>query len=440
MRWSRRVRRVIRRIGIDGWITDDNAIAVVALLLLLLDLLVQQSVLQSFILLFQIANRLFLTGLLGCLTLAGHLLRQGVDPGDFSVGIGVGRVGRRGRRNVKRLHTCCILWLFLAVMHLSAGIGPFIDLLGLRDAAQRHGCGQQGKQSFEVHARITDLFRPRSKGAPLDILLILKALILGLVEAASEFLPISSTGHLIIVGDFLNFTGPRAEAFQIFIQLGAILAVVWIYRARLLDIALNLDRDRKAQRLILNLAIAFIPAAILGLWFHKQITHYLFNPVTVAGALVVGGIAILLIERYARTGRVQAMDDMNWKDALVVGIAQSVALFPGVSRSGATIMGGMLSGLSRFAATEFSFFLAIPTMFAASFYSLYKEWHLLTVEDIPMFAVGFVAAFLGGLAVVRFLLAYVGQHSFAPFAWYRIVFGGLLLAYFHYHPWVGAAG
>ena len=274
----------------------------------------------------------------------------------------------------------------------------------------------------------------------MDILLIIKALILGLVEAASEFLPISSTGHLIIVGDFLNFTGPRAEAFEIFIQLGAILAVVWIYRERLLDIALNLDRDRKAQRLVLNLAIAFIPAAILGLLLHKHITHYLFNPVTVAGALVAGGIAILLIERYARTGRVQAVDEMNWKDALVVGIAQSVALFPGVSRSGATIMGGMLSGMSRFAATEFSFFLAIPTMFAASFYSLYKDWHLLTVEDIPMFAVGFVAAFLGGLAVVRFLLAYVGQHSFAPFAWYRIVFGGLLLAYFNYHPWVGAAG
>jgi undecaprenyl-diphosphatase len=191
---------------------------------------------------------------------------------------------------------------------------------------------------------------------------------------------------------------------------------------------------------VLNLAIAFIPAAILGLLFHRHITHYLFNPVTVAGALVVGGIAILLIERYARTGRVQAVDEMNWKDALVVGIAQSVALFPGVSRSGATIMGGMLSGMSRFAATEFSFFLAIPTMIAASFYSLYKEWHLLTVEDIPIFAVGFVAAFLGGLAVVRFLLAYVGQHSFAPFAWYRIAFGGLLLAYFHYHPWVSAAG
>jgi undecaprenyl-diphosphatase len=270
----------------------------------------------------------------------------------------------------------------------------------------------------------------------LDILLLFKALILGLVEAASEFLPISSTGHLIIVGDFLNFTGPRAETFQIFIQLGAILAVVWIYRERLLNVALNLDRDPKAQRLALNLMIAFVPAAVLGLLLHKHIVHYLFNPVTVAGALIVGGIAILLIERYAKASRVQAVDDMSWKDALIVGIAQSLALFPGVSRSGATIMGGMLGGLSRFAATEFSFFLAIPIMFAATFYSLYKEWRLLTLADVPMFAVGFIAAFLGGLVVVRFLLAYVGQHSFVPFAWYRIVFGGLLLLYFHYHPWV----
>jgi undecaprenyl-diphosphatase len=269
---------------------------------------------------------------------------------------------------------------------------------------------------------------------------MIKALILGLVEAASEFLPVSSTGHLIIVGDFLNFTGTRAETFEIFIQLGAILSVVWIYRERLLDLIINLDWDRRAQRLTLNLAIAFLPAAVLGLLLHKYITHYLFNPVSVAVALVAGGFVILLIERYARTGRVQAVEDMTWKDALAVGIAQSTALFPGVSRSGATIMGGMLCGVSRFAATEFSFFLAIPTMFAATGYSLYKEWGSLTLADAPLFAVGFIAAFLGGLVVVRFLLAYVGQHSFAPFAWYRIGFGGLLLIYFHYHPWVGKAG
>ena len=274
----------------------------------------------------------------------------------------------------------------------------------------------------------------------MDVVLLLKALILGLVEAASEFLPISSTGHLIIVGDFLNFTGTRAETFEIFIQLGAILAVVWVYRERLLDMLINMDWDRQVQRLTMNLLIAFLPAALLGLLLHKHITHYLFNPVSVAGALVVGGFAILLIERYARTGRVQAIENLTWRDALLIGIAQSVALFPGVSRSGATIMGGMLCGVSRFAATEFSFFLAIPTMFAATGYSLYKEWGSLTLADAPLFAVGFVAAFVGGLAVVRFLLVYVGQHSFAPFAWYRIVFGGLLLAYFHYHPWVGKVG
>ncbi|HAS85457.1 MAG TPA: undecaprenyl-diphosphatase [Candidatus Competibacteraceae bacterium] len=274
----------------------------------------------------------------------------------------------------------------------------------------------------------------------MDILLMMKALILGLVEAASEFLPISSTGHLIVVGDFLNFTGPRAETFEIFIQLGAILAVVWIYRRRLRDTLVNFGTDPQARRLVWNLLIAFAPAAILGFLLHKHITRYLFNPVTVAGALVVGGIAILLIERYARLGRVQSVAEMTWRDALGIGIAQSVALFPGVSRSGATIMGGMLGGMSRFAATEFSFFLAIPTMFAATAYSLLKEWGNLTVADVPIFAIGFVAAFLGGLAVVRFLIAYVGQHSFAPFAWYRIVFGGLLLVYFHYYPWLGKTG
>lgn len=221
-----------------------------------------------------------------------------------------------GGRNVECLYARRIVRLFLAVMHLTTGVGPFVDLLGLRDVAERHGGRQQGKELFEAHAKIAQILDCNLKERLLDILLIIKALILGLVEAASEFLPISSTGHLIIVGDFLNFTGPRAEAFEIFIQLGAILAVVWIYRERLLDIALNLDWDCKAQRLVLHLAIAFIPAAILGLLLHKHITHYLFNPVMVAGALVAGGIAILLIERYARTGRVQAVDDMTWKDAL----------------------------------------------------------------------------------------------------------------------------
>lgn len=270
----------------------------------------------------------------------------------------------------------------------------------------------------------------------MDILLLLKAFILGVVEAASEFLPISSTGHLIIVGDFLEFTGARAETFEIFIQLGAILSVVWIYRRRLLEVVTGLGTDPAAQRLVINLTVAFFPAAFLGFLLHDSITHYLFNPVTVAGALVVGGVAILLIERYCRHPHIQQVDEMTWTDALGVGLAQTLSLFPGVSRAGATIMGAMVGGLSRFAATEFSFFLAIPTMFAATLYSLYKARDVLVASDVPLFAVGFIAAFLCGLAVVKFLLAYVGRHSFVPFAYYRIVLGAVLLLYFHYHPWM----
>ena len=273
----------------------------------------------------------------------------------------------------------------------------------------------------------------------MDIILLLKALIMGVVEAASEFLPISSTGHLIIVGDFLAFTGKRAETFEIFIQLGAILAVVWIYRQRIGHVLTRMLSDPTESRLVINLAIAFLPAAVLGLLLHDYITEYLFNPVSVAFALVAGGIAILLVERYASTPRVADVDAMTWRESLVVGLVQSLSLFPGVSRSGATIMGGMVGGLSRFAATEFSFFLAIPTMFAATLFSLFKARSELSAADIPLFTVGFVASFLGGLAVVRFLLAYVGRHSFVPFAYYRIILGGLLLLYFHYHPWMGKA-
>ena len=273
----------------------------------------------------------------------------------------------------------------------------------------------------------------------METLLLLTALLLGLVEAASEFLPISSTGHLIIVGDFLGFTGEQAETFEIFIQLGAILAVVWIYRQRIIHTLGEFRSDPTAQRLLLNLAIAFLPAAIVGVFFHNYITRFLFNPVSVATALVTGGIAILLIEHYANAFRVWEVDAMGWKEAMKIGLAQCLSLFPGVSRSGATIMGGMVAGMSRLAATEFSFFLAIPTMFAATLFSLYKARNSLAIEDIPIFATGFVAAFLGSLLVVRFLLAYVAKHSFVPFAYYRIALGGLLLLYFHYHPWVAQA-
>ena len=273
----------------------------------------------------------------------------------------------------------------------------------------------------------------------MDIILLLKALIMGVVEAASEFLPISSTGHLIIVGDFLAFPGKHAGTFEIFIQLGAILSVVWSYRQRIGHVLTHMHSDSTESRLVLNLAIAFLPAAVLGLLLHDYITEYLFNPVSVAFALVAGGIAILLVERYAGTPRVADVDAMTWRESLVVGLVQSLSLFPGVSRSGATIMGGMVGGLSRFAATEFSFFLAIPIMVAATLFSLFKARSELSAADIPLFTVGFVASFLGGLAVVRFLLAYVSRHSFVPFAYYRIILGGLLLLYFHYHPWLGKA-
>ncbi len=263
----------------------------------------------------------------------------------------------------------------------------------------------------------------------MDNLLVLKAVILGIVEGLSEFLPISSTGHLIIAGDLLGFTGERAKTFEIFIQLGAVLGVVWFYRRKLLGIVAGLNQP-SMQRFALNILIAFMPAAVAGLLFHKTIKEHLFNPVSVAAALIIGGIVILLIERVPRQPHVTSLEDLRPMDAFKVGIAQMLALFPGVSRSGATIMGGLLTGLSRTTATEFSFFLAMPTMFAATLYELYKSRELLQAEDSLIFAVGFVSAFLTALLVVKLFLAYVGRHDFTVFAYYRIVFGALVLVYF----------
>ncbi len=260
-----------------------------------------------------------------------------------------------------------------------------------------------------------------------DVIFMVKVLILGFVEAVSEFLPISSTGHLIIVGDFLDFSGPLVAPFEIFIQLGAVSSVLFIYGKRLRNAYINISADVYAYRLFSNLAIAFLPAASIGFLLHGWIINYLFNQTTVAAAMILGGAVILLIERYAKV-QVKTVIEMTWMDALMVGIAQSISLFPGVSRSGATIMGGMLTGMSRFSATEFSFLLAIPTMIAATGYSLFKELDNLSIIDAPAFLFGFFAAFLGGLAVVRFLLQYVGNNSFAPFAYYRIVFGVFLLS------------
>lgn len=263
----------------------------------------------------------------------------------------------------------------------------------------------------------------------MDSLIFLKALILGVVEGLTEFLPISSTGHLIIIGSLLEFNNAREDVFKIVIQLGAILAVVWEFRAKLTVVTKGMmAREPAAWRFASNVLIAFMPAVVLGLLFHDVIKTYLFNPYTVAAALIVGGLVILWVEKRAFHPRVQSIEEMRWLDALKIGLAQTVAMFPGVSRSGATIMGGMLFGLNRSVATAFSFFLAIPTMFGAAVYDLYKNWHLLSAADIPLFAVGFVAAFISAYLAVAALLKFVANHTFVGFAWYRIIFGVLVLA------------
>lgn len=272
----------------------------------------------------------------------------------------------------------------------------------------------------------------------MDTLLALKALIMGIVEGLTEFLPISSTGHLILAGSLLNFAGPafpkeKVDVFEIVIQAGAILAVCWEYRARIASVLCGLTSDRKAQRLVINLIIAFVPAAVLGFLFSKKIKAVLFAPLPVAIAFIVGGLIILWVERRHRHrqgycfARIDSVDDMTPLDAFKVGCAQAFALIPGTSRSGATIIGGMMFGLSRKAATEFSFFLAIPTLFAATFYSLYKERALLSAADVPLFTIGTVAAFISAFLCVRWLLRYISSHDFTAFAWYRILFGLVIL-------------
>jgi len=261
----------------------------------------------------------------------------------------------------------------------------------------------------------------------MDLALLLKALILGVVEGLTEFLPVSSTGHLILFGDLLDFTGERAKVFTIAIQLGAILAVCWEYRGKVIEVVRGIGTSPAANRFVINLMIAFLPAAILGLLFIKTIKSYLFHPVPVATALIVGGLLILWAERREHVVEVEQVDDMDWKHALKVGLAQCLALIPGTSRSGATIIGGLFFGLSRKAAAEFSFFLAIPTMFAATFYDLYKNRELLDWNDLTLIAAGFAAAFFSALLAVRGLLRFVSNHDFTVFAWYRIVFGIVIL-------------
>jgi len=265
----------------------------------------------------------------------------------------------------------------------------------------------------------------------MDTALLTKVIIMGIVEGLTEFLPISSTGHLILAGSLLNFTGEKVKVFEIVIQAGAMMAVCWEYRHRIIDVIRNFSSDVAARRFVANLLVAFLPAVVLGLLFGKMIKAHLFAPVPVALAFIIGAFVILIVERRNRLNedslRIHSVDEMTMLDAFKVGCAQCFALIPGTSRSGASIIGAMAFGLSRQAATEFSFFLAIPTLFGATIYSLYKERALLSVADLPMFGVGALAAFISAFFCVRWLLRYISSHDFTIFVWYRIVFGVLIL-------------
>ena len=263
----------------------------------------------------------------------------------------------------------------------------------------------------------------------MDIVLLIKAAIMGIVEGLTEFLPISSTGHLILAGSLLGFDDDKAKVFDIAIQTGAIFAVVLYYWQKISSTVLALPSQRQAQRFALNVLIGFLPAAIIGLLVYKTIKAHLFNPGVVAGAFIVGALIILWVEKVAKpVPRIHSVDDMSALDAFKIGLVQCLGMIPGTSRSGATIIGGMLLGLSRKAATDFSFYLAIPTLIGAGAYSLLKERALLSVADLPMFLVGLLFSFMSAWVCVRWLLQYISSHSFVPFAWYRIAFGIVVLA------------
>ncbi|MDR6521824.1 undecaprenyl-diphosphatase [Variovorax paradoxus] len=270
----------------------------------------------------------------------------------------------------------------------------------------------------------------------MDIVLLAKAAVMGIVEGLTEFLPISSTGHLILAGSLLGgFGDNRGKVFEIAIQTGAIFAVILVYWQKIRSTVVALPRQPKAQRLALNIFIGFLPAVVLGLLFGKVIKEHLFIPTVVASTFIIGGFIILWAEkRPPGSVRVEHVDDMTPWDALKVGLVQCFAMIPGTSRSGSTIIGGMLLGLSRQAATDFSFFLAIPTLIGAGVYSIYKERAALSMADVPLFAVGLVFSFISAWLCVRWLLKYISSHSFIPFAWYRIAFGILVLA----TAWTGA--
>jgi len=260
-----------------------------------------------------------------------------------------------------------------------------------------------------------------------DFTLLIHAIILGLVEGLTEFLPVSSTGHLILVGQLLGFNDEKGKVFEIAIQFAAILAVLWEYRSRLTHTLLSIKSEPLSQRLAINLMVAFMPAAILGFLFLKQIKSCLFNPIVVASAFIIGGFMILWAERRQHDIHAESIDEMTWRDALKVGFAQALAMIPGTSRSGATIIGGIFFGLSRRAATEFSFFLAIPTMFAATLYDVYKNRDLFSLDDVTLFLVGGAVSFISAFFAVRGLILFISKHDFTVFAWYRIVFGIIVL-------------
>lgn len=263
----------------------------------------------------------------------------------------------------------------------------------------------------------------------MDLILTFKTIILGIVEGLTEFLPVSSTGHLILAGDLLDFNDDKGKLFEIVIQVGAILAVCWEYRSKIIAVITGLPSQKSAQKFSFNLMIAFMPLAVLGLLFGKYIKAVLFKPIPVALAFIVGALVIIWAEKREHKIRICEVEDLSALDALKLGLAQAFALIPGTSRSGATIIGGLLFGLSRKAATEFSFFLAIPTLIAASVYDLYKHRDLLDLAiDAPYFATGLIAAFLSALLAIKALLRYISRHDFIVFAWYRIVFGLIVIA------------
>jgi undecaprenyl-diphosphatase len=266
-------------------------------------------------------------------------------------------------------------------------------------------------------------------GVLVDLMLLLKATIMGVVEGLTEFLPVSSTGHLILTGALLGMSDDKSKVFDIAIQTGAILAVIIVYWQRISGALLNFGNSAKARLFVFNVAVGFLPAGVVGFFVYKKIKTYLFNGPVVAAAFIVGGLIILWVERRAQPKvRIQTIDDMTPWDAVKVGLVQCLGMIPGTSRSGSTIIGGMLLGLSRKAATDFSFFLAIPTLIAAGGYSLWKERALLSMADLPLFGVGLVVSFLSAWVCVRWLLRYVATHNFVPFAWYRIAFGIVVLA------------